>query len=51
MKVKQIVQWLLIAFVVWWVVTRPGDAGHLVDNVGSLLSHAATGVGNFISSI
>lgn len=51
MKVKQVVQWLLIAFVIWWVVTSPGSAGHIVDNIGSLLSNAANGLGRFITSI
>lgn len=51
MKVKQVVQWLLIAFVVWWVVTQPGNAGHLVHNIGSLLSNAAHGLASFVTSI
>lgn len=51
MKVKQVVQWLLIAFVVWWVVTNPGGAGHVVHNIGSLLANAANGLGRFITSI
>lgn len=50
-KVKQVVQWLLIAFVVWWVVTQPGNAGHLVHNIGSLLSNAAHGLASFVGSI
>lgn len=51
MKVKTVVQWLLIAFVIWWVVEEPGNAGHLVNNIGDILSNAATGLGRFITSI
>ena len=51
MKPKSIVGWLVIAFVVWWVIQEPTSAAHLVHNIGSLLSQAAHGVSNFVTSI
>lgn len=51
MNVKTVVKWLLIAFVVWWVVQQPGNASHLIHNIGSALATAASGLSRFISSI
>ncbi|HEX9041649.1 MAG TPA: hypothetical protein VF838_11560 [Trebonia sp.] len=51
MKPKQILTYLLIAFVIWWVIQQPASAGHLVHNIGSLLSQAAHGMSNFVASI
>jgi hypothetical protein len=50
-KPKTIIGWLVIAFIVWWVIQEPASAGHLVHNIGSLLSQAAHGVSNFVASI
>ena len=50
-KPKTIIGYLVIAFIVWWVIQEPGSAGHLVHNIGSLLSQAAHGVSNFVASI
>ncbi len=51
MKLKDILKYLLIAFVVWWVIQQPGSAAHLVHNIGSLLSSAANGISHFVASI
>ena len=51
MKLKDILKWALVAFVVWWVVTQPGNAGHLVHNIGTFLSNTATGLSHFVTSI
>ena len=51
MKPKQLLTYLAIAFVIWWLIQQPTSAGHLVHNVGALLSQAAHGVSNFIASI
>jgi hypothetical protein len=50
-KPKQINTYLAIAFVIWWVIQEPGSAGHLIHNIGSLLSQAAHGMSSFIASI
>jgi hypothetical protein len=51
MKPKQILTYLLIAFAIWWVIQEPTSAGHLVHNIGTLLSQAAHGMSSFVSSI
>ena len=42
---------VVIAFVIWWLIQQPASAGHLVHNIGTLLSQAANGVSHFIASI
>ena len=51
MKPRQILTYAAIAFVLWWVIQEPSNAAHLVHNIGSLLSQAAHGFSNFVSSI
>ena len=51
MKPRQILTYLAIAFVIWWVIQEPTSAAHLVHNIGSLLSQAAHGMSNFVASI
>lgn len=51
MKAKTVIQWLIIAGVVWWVVTQPSHAMHLVSNIGNLLSSAARGLAHLAASI
>ena len=51
MKPGRIFGWLAIAFIVWWVIQEPASAGHLVHNIGALLSEAAHGVASFVASI
>jgi hypothetical protein len=50
-RLKQILTYLIVAFVVWFVIKEPGSAGHIINNIGTFLSSAATGFGHFISSI
>ena len=51
MKPGRILTYLAIAFVIWWVIQEPASAGHLVHNIGSLLSQAAHGMSSFVASI
>ncbi len=51
MKPRQILSYLAIAFVIWWVIQEPTAAAHLVHNIGSLLSQAAHGLSSFVASI
>ena len=51
MNLKQILGWALLAFVVWWIIQQPTSAAHLVHNIGTFLSTAATGLSHFVSSI
>jgi hypothetical protein len=50
-NLKTIAKWAAIAFVVWWVVTQPSNAAHLVHNIGSFLTTAASGLSHFVTSI
>ena len=50
-KPKQIITYLAIAFLIWWVIQEPTNAAHLVHNIGTLLSSAATGLSHFVASI
>lgn len=51
MKLSTIAKWAAIAFLVWWVVTQPSNAAHLVHNIGTFLSTAASGLSHFVTSI
>jgi hypothetical protein len=50
-KLSNILKWLVVAFVVWWVIQEPTDAAHLVHNIGTFLSSAAVGLSHFVTSI
>jgi hypothetical protein len=50
-KLGNILKWAIIAFVVWWIIQEPGNAAHLVHNIGTFLSSAASGLSRFVASI
>ncbi len=51
MKLGTILKWVALAFLVWWIIQEPTNAAHLVHNIGTLLSSAATGLSHFVTSI
>lgn len=51
MKLKSILTWAAVAFVIWWVIQQPTSAAHLVHNIGSLLTTAANGISHFIATV
>lgn len=51
MKLGNILKWVIIAFVIWWIIQQPGNAAHLVHNIGTFLSNAAAGLSHFVASI
>ena len=51
MKLRQVITYLIIAFIIWWIVQQPTNAAHLIHNIASLLTTAARGLSNFVSSI
>ncbi len=51
MKLKTVLTWAAVAFLIWWVIQQPANAAHLVHNIGSLLTTAATGLSHFVASI
>jgi len=50
-KLKTILTYAAVAFVIWWVIQQPTAAAHLVHNIGSLLTSAATGLSHFVASV
>jgi hypothetical protein len=48
---RQVLTYLIIAFLIWWIVQQPANAGHLFKNIAGLLTTAATGMSHFIASI
>ena len=51
MKLKTVLTWAAVAFVLWWIIQQPTSAAHLVHNIGSILTTAAHGLSDFISSL
>ena len=51
MNLKTILTWAAVAFAIWWVIQQPTSAAHLVHNIGTLLTTAATGISHFVASI
>ena len=51
MNLKTILGWLAVAFIVWWVIEQPTDAGHIVHNIGTFLTTAASGLSHFFASV
>ncbi len=51
MNLKTVLTWAAVAFVIWWVIQQPQNAAHLVHNIGTLLTTAASGLSQFVGSI
>jgi hypothetical protein len=50
-NLKTVLTWAAVAFVLWWIIQQPDSAAHLVHNIGSFLSTAASGFSHFIATI
>ncbi|HEV2088041.1 MAG TPA: hypothetical protein VGR21_06995 [Cryptosporangiaceae bacterium] len=48
---KKVLGWGLLAFLVFFIVTRPNDAASVMRSLGSGLMDVATGFGNFVSGL
>jgi hypothetical protein len=48
---KQVLTYLAIAFVVWWIIQQPANAAHLIHNIADFLTNAAKGLSNFVAKI
>jgi hypothetical protein len=48
---RRVASYAVIAFLVWWIIKDPASASHLVTNIGSFLSSAASGLARFVASI
>lgn len=51
MNVKRIIILLLIAFLLFFVITQPTASAAVVQNILTALANAATAIGNFLTSI
>jgi hypothetical protein len=50
-RMKRMVTWGLVAFLVFYVVTQPGDAAGVMRSIGNGLRSIAVGLGNFVSNL
>jgi hypothetical protein len=50
-KLKTILGWLAVAFIVWWVIEQPTGAAHIVHNIATFLTTVASGLSHFFSSV
>ena len=51
MNIKKIVQWAVVIFLAWYLITQPAAAGAFVHNILNLLKQAGTSVATFLNSI
>lgn len=51
MNTKKAVTWLAIAFVVFFVLSQPGQAGNTVDSIFNGLEDAGNSLATFVTSI
>jgi hypothetical protein len=48
---KKVITWLIIIFVVFYLVTQPAAAGHLITSAFNGLKHAGTSLATFVNSL
>ena len=48
---KKALSWIAVAFLVFYIVTQPGDAANLLRSLGEGLRDIATGFGTFVSNV
>jgi hypothetical protein len=48
---KKLITWLLVAFLVFYIVTKPGEAANVLRSIGNGLKAIAIGMGNFVSGL
>jgi hypothetical protein len=50
-KTKTIINWAIIAFLLFFVIKDPTGAAHIINNIGNFLTSVARGFANFLSSL
>jgi hypothetical protein len=48
---RTILGWVVLIFIIWWVITEPVAAAHVVHNIGAFLTKAASGIATFFASL
>ena len=51
MKLKTILGWLTVAFLLFFVIKNPTGAAHIVNDIGNFLTAAAHGLADFFTSL
>jgi hypothetical protein len=51
LNLKQVLGWLAVAFIIWWVIEAPAGAAHVVLNIGAFLSSVAMAISTFFASL
>ena len=51
MKLKTILGYAAIAFILFFVIKYPTAAAHVVNNIGNFLASAARGIAQFFASL
>jgi hypothetical protein len=51
MALKQVAGWLFLAFVLWFIITAPVSAAHVVHSIVASLSTAAHRLSVFLTSV
>ena len=51
MKMKNVVGWLVVIFVVFFIVTQPSQAANIAHNIWDGIVNIFHGIGDFISSL
>jgi hypothetical protein len=50
-NLKTVLTWAAVAFLVWWAIQQPTSAAHVVHNISSALTAAASGISRFIATV
>ncbi|PJI93245.1 hypothetical protein [Luteimicrobium subarcticum] len=50
-KVKTLLIWLAVAFVIYAIVTSPDQVADVIKSIGSIIGQAFHGIGQFFSSL
>lgn len=48
---KKVLGWGLLAFLIFFIVTKPGDAAGVLRSLGNGLKDVAVGLGEFVSGL
>lgn len=51
MKTKQIVQWAVVIFLAYYLLTRPTGAANAIHNLLNLLKDAGSSIATFLNSL
>ena len=51
MKLKTILGYAAVAFILFFVIKDPAGAAHVVNNIGNFLATVARGISSFFTSL